>query len=206
MAISPHDSLGFSIQRFDSGFLVGGTWIPDFKWTMDRKRICRRTKNLKRTWLAKKYLVDTLQSAQLIVHVKINFERHKHNTDMTQSEQAFSQHSFLVLSVAAPFWRVTIMTKQLSTATTPLCFGFYWSCVSGFQSLMGFRIPWAEFRIPQAKICRIPESELPYIRQAVLFIYLQNTNSSHWSPYISLIISWQNLFKIKTFSLGCSFE
>ena len=56
--------------------------------------------------------------------MKTNFERHKHNTDMTQSEQAFSQHSFLVLSVVAPFWRVTIMTRQLSTATTPLC-GFY---------------------------------------------------------------------------------
>ena len=45
--------------------------------------------------------------------MKINFERHKHNTDITPTgERVFSQHSFLVLSVVAPFRRVTIMASE----------------------------------------------------------------------------------------------
>ena len=32
----------------------------------------------------------------------------------------------------------------------------HWNLDSGFQPLVGFPIPYAEFRIPQAKISRIP--------------------------------------------------
>ena len=44
-----------------------------------------------------------------------------------------------------------------------------WNLDSGFQSLVGFRIPWAVFRIPKPrfastrKISRIPESGFPYM-------------------------------------------
>ena len=86
---------------------------------------------------------------------------------------------FLCSSKGLPHVREskTVLDSGFHTVDSSLC---QWNLDSGFHSLVGFRIPGAvfwipnsriphstskifsQFRIPEAKISRIPESEFPY--------------------------------------------
>ena len=60
-----------------------------------------------------------------------------------------------------------------------------WNLDSGFQSLMGFGIPWPVFRIPQPKISLIPESGFPYTVHGARFTK-QNVSEIYSTLYLPL--------------------
>ena len=62
---------------------------------------------------------------------------------LKQSEWVFYSRASLFV---APYWRAIKMAKQLSTATTLLCFGFFWCRVDVLQSIFSrSTISFAEF-------------------------------------------------------------
>ena len=94
-----------------------------------------------------------------------------------------------------------------------------WDLDSGFQSLEGFRITWAVFqipesriripqpkflifRIPQAKISRIPEFEFPYTRRFLDFWFF-NICSMMWSSVHLHVFLLTSTLLSKTFLLHC---
>ena len=71
----------------------------------------------------------------LFIQQKFRFDFRKFHVlnvrALKQSEWVFFRRASLFV---APYWRATRMAKQLSTATTPLCFGFFRYRVDVLQS------------------------------------------------------------------------
>ena len=65
-------------------------------------------------------------------------------------------------------------------------FSYQWNFYSGLKSLVGFRIPLAEYRIPQEKISRIPDSTSRKFPDSGIWITLRTRASRFWRIYIHL--------------------
>ena len=66
---------------------------------------------------------------------------------LKQSERVILSRAFF-LFFFAPYWRATKMAKHLSTASTPLCFGFFWCRFGVLQSWFSrSTISFAEFNV-----------------------------------------------------------
>ena len=80
----------------------------------------------------------------------------------------------------------------LGTGFRILC---QWNLDSGFQALVGFRIPWTVFRIPKPRIPEltsktVPDSGFPYMGRILIGIFRprEEGSASDWSCYVGNLI------------------
>ena len=69
---------------------------------------------------------------------------------------------------------------------------FQWNLDSGFRWLVGFRIVWAVFRIPWAKISRIPQSGFSYMGWNLSqwpCIHYSRPKALSWRQSVGLLLS-----------------